>query len=97
MPEFILLCQDKKASLELRKATRAAHLDYVAKSENPVLLAGPLLDDEGNPEGSLLIISAKDKKIARRFADNDPYALAGLFARVEIRPYLIVKAKIADK
>lgn len=97
MPEFILLCHDKKASLKLRKATRAAHLDYVAKSENPVLLAGPLLDDEGNPEGSLLIISAKDKDAARHFADNDPYALAGLFARVEIRPYLIVKANIAAK
>ena len=97
MPEFILLCQDKKAGLELREATRAAHLDYVAKSENPVLLAGPLLDDEGNPEGSLLIISADDKESAKRFTDNDPYALAGLFARVEIRPYLIVKANIADK
>ena len=97
MPEFILLCQDKKASLELRKATRTAHLDYVAKSENPVLLAGPLLDDEGNPEGSLLIISVEDNEAAKRFADNDPYALAGLFARVEIRPYLIVKANIADK
>jgi len=97
MPEFILLCHDKKTSLELRKATRTAHLDYVATAENPVLLAGPMLDEEGNPEGSLLIISAEDKEAAKRFADNDPYALAGLFARVEIRPYLIVKANITDK
>ncbi len=97
MPEFILLCRDKKAGLALRKATRAAHLDYVAKSENPVLLAGPTLDEEGNPEGSMLIISAQDKDAAKHFADNDPYALAGLFEQVEIRPYLIVKANITAK
>lgn len=97
MPEFILLCQDKKDSLELRKATRAAHLDYVGTATDPVLLAGPMLDDDGNPEGSLLIITASDKEAAQRFAANDPYARAGLFERVEIRPYLIVRAKIADK
>ncbi len=97
MPEFILLCHDRKDSLELRKATRPAHLDYVAQSKTPVLLAGPMLNDQGDPEGSLLIISADGKEAAKTFADNDPYALAGLFERVEIRPYMIVKANIAAK
>ncbi len=97
MPEFVLLCRDKKDSLELRMATRETHLDYVAKAENPVLLAGPILDSDDKPEGSLLIISAADKDDAKRFADNDPYALAGLFAHVEILPYRIVRGKIAKE
>lgn len=97
MPEFILLCRDKKTSFELRQATRAAHLDYVGAAKVSVLLAGPMLDDEGRPEGSLIIISAENKAAAQDFADNDPYALAGLFEHVEVRPYRIVRANIRDK
>ena len=97
MPTFILLCHDKENSLALRKTTREMHLDYVANADDSVLLAGPLLNDDGDPEGSLLIISAENKTAAQHFADNDPYALVGLFERVDVRPYRIVKAKITEK
>ncbi len=49
--------------------------------------AGPFLDDAGNPNGSLVIIEAKDMADAKAIAAADPYAKAGLFASVDIRPW----------
>lgn len=97
MPAFTLLCHDKDDSLALRMETRPAHLEYIAEAGENVLLAGPLLNDAGEPAGSLLIIEAEDAAAARYFAEKDPYALAGLFKHVEITPYRIVAGALAPK
>lgn len=84
MPQFIVQCWDKPDALALRIATRPAHLDYVNSGVVGLIAVGPMLTDDGQPFGSLLLIEAEDRLAAERFAANDPYALAGLFARVEI-------------
>ena len=43
MAHFVLICQDKPASLDLRMATRDAHLAY-AKASGCVRAGGPFLD-----------------------------------------------------
>ncbi len=37
--------------------------------------------------GSMLIFDTEDVADVQAFTDNDPYALAGLFGRVEILPF----------
>jgi uncharacterized protein YciI len=37
--------------------------------------------------GSLIIIDAADTAAAKAFSVQDPYAQAGLFARVDVRPW----------
>ena len=37
--------------------------------------------------GSLVILDAADKAAAQDWADNDPYAKAGLFADVQLIPW----------
>lgn len=86
MPLFMIRCIDKVGGLDLRLATRERHLAYLAK-DVVVKIAGPLLDDAGQPMGSLLVIEAADLSEARQKAAQDPYAQAGLFAEVEVRPY----------
>lgn len=81
---FILICTDKKNSLALRTDTRAAHIDYL-KQTGVVRLGGPMLNAEGEMNGSMLIIEAADKAAAQEWAANDPYAKAGLFAKTKIR------------
>ncbi len=97
MSEFILFCHDRQDSLALRLKTRTEHLAYVANADVDILLAGPIFDDDENPAGSLFVIAAADISDVQRFADNDPYALAGLFAAVEIRPYRIITGALAPK
>lgn len=81
---FALICNDKDRALDIRKENRPAHLDYIA-STGVVAQAGPLLDENGEMCGSLLILDVADRRGAEAWAANDPYALAGLFDRVEIR------------
>ncbi len=83
---FVLTCEDKADSEELRKATRADHLAYIGDFD--VRLAGPMLSDDGEHMiGSLIILEADSLADAERFAESDPYKLAGLFANVTIRPF----------
>lgn len=85
MPLFALICTDKPGALEIRKANRAAHLDYL-NATGCVTLAGPFLDGEAMT-GSLVVIDAADRAGAEAWAAADPYALAGLFAQVRIEEW----------
>ncbi len=90
---FVLECLDKPGSLDLRLANRPAHLAYVEAQAGRVLLAGPFLGDDGKPVGSLLVMDFATREEAERFAAEDPYAKAGLFASVTIRPWVKVFPK----
>jgi uncharacterized protein YciI len=83
---FALICTDKPGSLAARGAARPAHLDYLRAREAALHFAGPLLDPDGNPCGSLFLLDATDRAAAEAFAAADPYAQAGLFESTVIRP-----------
>jgi hypothetical protein len=87
---FAITCTDKPGALELRMATRPAHLEHLKANEKSLVLVGPLLDAEGKPAGSLLVVEADDREAAEAFANADPYAKAGLFESVLIRPFRTV-------
>ena len=93
MPHFAIHCIDKPDSVDLRVATRADHLAHLESVNDDVLVAGPLLDLEGKPIGSLLIIDFAERKDAVAFAAADPYALAGLFASVAVTAWRKVYPK----
>ena len=84
---FALLCTDKADSLNVRMETRPAHLAFLDSLGGALKAAGPFVDDEGKPTGSLVIIEAESRAAAEAIAANDPYAKAGLFASVDIRAW----------
>ena len=83
---YVLICTDKPGHLEVRKANREAHLAYVAET-GVVALGGPFLSDAGDMAGSLVVLDLPDRAAAEAWAAADPYAVAGLFERVEIRAW----------
>jgi uncharacterized protein len=84
---FAITHTDKPDSQALRASTREAHLAYLACVAANIRLAGPVLNDAGQPTGSLLIVEAPDRAAAEAFAVADPYTRSGLFARTTIQPY----------
>lgn len=84
---FAALCHDKPGHLDLRLSTRAAHLAFLEKYAACVKLGGPFLDADDKPVGSMLILECENEAQARAMLDEDPYAQAGLFERVELRPW----------
>jgi uncharacterized protein YciI len=84
---FAISCQDKPGALDLRLATRPTHLEYLDGQAEVIVEGGPVLDAEGKPCGSLLLVNLPDQVAAEAFAAADPYAKAGLFETVTIRPF----------
>ncbi|SDX87690.1 YciI family protein [Citreimonas salinaria] len=78
-----LMTHDREDALSIRKENREAHLAYI-EATGVVNQAGPLLDDDGQMAGSLIILEVPDMEAARDWADNDPYARAGLFESVTL-------------
>jgi uncharacterized protein YciI len=83
---YAIICLDKPGALDIRKANREAHLAHIKGSNGAIVQAGPFLDANGDMCGSLLIYDG-DEAGARAWAAADPYAAAGLFESVAIRPW----------
>jgi uncharacterized protein YciI len=87
MPLFALHCVDRPGALQVRLGAREAHLAYVRERLDQVKLAGPMLDEAGEMAGSLLILDVADSAAAEAFNAQDPYTLAGLWDRVDIKAF----------
>ncbi len=84
---YAIICIDRPGAVEIRKANREAHLAHIRATDGAIAQAGPFLDEAGEMVGSLLIYEAADRETVERWCADDPYAKAGLFERVEIRPW----------
>ena len=84
---FAITCTDRPESLPIRLATRDAHIAYLRGHAASLVHAGPLLDPHGRPCGSLLLVDVEHADAAHALTAGDPYAKAGLFECVVVRPY----------
>lgn len=81
--------------LAARLAARAEHLARLTalRDEGRLLLAGPCpaidAEDPGPAgfSGSIVIAEFESLEAARAWADADPYVDAGVYARVDVRPF----------
>ena len=86
---YALICTDKPDSLAIRMASRPDHVAYLESLGEALVFAGPLTGEDGaTMDGSLIVIEASSLDAARTIAADDPFAKAGLFANVDIRPWL---------
>ncbi|MEM8635747.1 MAG: YciI family protein [Pseudomonadota bacterium] len=88
MPTFIVNARDKENSLDLRLSNRPDHLDWAKRFEDIILMAGPVFAEDGETfAGSVFVLEMETLEAVRAWAAEDPYAKAGLFETVEIRPF----------
>jgi uncharacterized protein YciI len=86
---YALICTDKPNSLALRMANRPEHLAYLQSLGETLVFAGPFTEPDGvTMNGSLVVDETATLEAARKIAAADPFAKAGVFASVEIRPWL---------
>jgi len=85
---FVATCIDKPPSLETRKENRPAHLAYLNGLGARVKIAGALLSSDcETPIGSMVIFEGESEEEIRALLAKDPYALAGLFETVTVKPW----------
>ena len=88
---YAVWATDAPGMLGERERVRDAHrvrLRAPGAHAVKVVAGGPTLGEAGGVmNGSLLVIEADDIEAVRRFVAEDPYSLARVYARVEIRPW----------
>ena len=88
---FVVLASDAPGSAEKRTEIapiHRAHLRNPCNHRVKVHLGGPTLTTQGEAmNGMLLIVEADDITAVSEFVADDPYAQAGVFRSVEIRPW----------
>ncbi len=92
---YAIIAEDMPGSLEKRLSTRPAHVARlnVLKDEGRLLIAGPhpMIDSEdpgpAGFSGSLIVAEFATREAAIAWASEDPYALAGVYAKVTVKPF----------
>jgi len=87
--------EDMPDSLEKRLAARPAHLErlHALQKEGRLLLAGPFpAIDSVDPgpagfTGSLIVAEFDSLETAQAWAETDPYLAAGVYAKVNVKPF----------
>jgi uncharacterized protein YciI len=91
---YALICTDKPDGLATRLEKRPEHMAYLKSLGDKLAFAGPFLKEDGKTMcGSLVVVEAPSMEAVQAIAAGDPFAKAGLFERVEIRPWLWVMGK----
>lgn len=89
---FVVFGTDKPGYVEVRTKNRPSHRAYLRNpGSHPVKvrLGGPMLDEPGGRmNGTMLVVESNSVATVRAFLADDPYYKAGLFATIEIRPWL---------
>jgi uncharacterized protein len=87
---FAIVSQDVPNSLQLRQTARPDHIKRLEllRNENRLLIAGPFPNPDGEGfTGSLVVADFESLKVAKEWADADPYMAAGVYADVMVKPY----------
>lgn len=92
---YAIVGTDHPHSLPARLAARPAHVQrlHALRGEGRLVLAGPFpaidSDDPGPAgfSGSLIVAEFASLVDAKGWADADPYVGAGVYERVDVRPF----------
>lgn len=92
---YAIIATDTENSLQARLPERPAHLARLEqlKNEGRLIIAGPhpAIDSndpgEAGFSGSLIIAEFESLAAAQKWAEADPYQLAGIYASVIVKPF----------
>jgi uncharacterized protein YciI len=92
---YAIIAEDKPGTLTARLSARPQHLERLEALQNAgqLLIAGPhpAIDSEdpgpAGFSGSLVVAQFDDLEAAHRWAQADPYVLAGVYQNVVIKPF----------
>lgn len=103
---YAIISQDVDDSLELRKLHRPAHVERITEldKQGRVLVGGPhpnLHPDDSRAQdssdigfsGSLIVADFDSLEAAQAWADQDPFVLNGVYAKVLVKPFTKVFPK----
>ena len=89
MPFFTIHALDGPGKAAARAEARPSHRARLREHDHDltVRVGGPLLDEQGDMCGTLLVVEAEDKSKVVAFLQEDPYSQSGVYQTVEIHEF----------
>lgn len=87
---FVVHCLDKPGASPLRLRHYDEHKAHLAAGPVTTVVSGPLLAEDGETMiGSLFIFEAESRGAVEAFNAADPFNRAGVWASINIHPFLM--------
>jgi len=84
---FAFVLHDAPGMAARRLEVRPEHKAYLAGVAERIAFAGPLLDEAGEMNGSLLVIDFADRAAALAWLAAEPFTRAGVYGRNEVTAF----------
>jgi uncharacterized protein YciI len=94
---YAMMAKDRPGTAEQRAAVRGVHLEHLEGLGQQLKLAGALLDAQGTPAGSLIVIEAETLEAATAIFHADPFVSEGIFDSVEVKAWRIAFDHLSPK
>ncbi len=91
--QFLVTAYDGDHMLEKRLEVRPRHLAGMEKIREHIVCAGGILDDEGKPKGSALVLEFENRDALNEYLINEPYVREHVWEKVEVEPLNVVIVK----
>ncbi|WDR07420.1 YciI family protein [Devosia rhodophyticola] len=81
---YAIIARDKPDGVDHRLAVRPTHIEHLKSVGDRIVFAGALYGEDDQPNGSLMVVEARDLAEARALAAADPFVTEGVFASYEV-------------
>jgi uncharacterized protein len=89
LADYLVYGRDAPDVVERLDALAEAHWSYMDRFADRLVARGPTLSADGEAHtGSMHIVAVEDARAARRFAEQEPYQRAGVYADIRISRYV---------
>lgn len=90
--QFVITAHDGKDMLEQRMRVRPRHLENMARVRETgrVICAGGILDGDGRPIGSVLVVDFPAREQLDAYLASEPYIIEQVWAEVKVEPMNVV-------
>ncbi len=94
LADYLVYSRDAPGVGDRLDALAEAHWSYIDRFADRLVARGPTLSADGEVHtGSMHILAAESARAARRFAEEEPYHGAGLYAETKISRYINLLAQ----
>ena len=88
--QFIITAYDGESALSKRLEVRPRHLEGMAKLSPHIICAGGILNDEGRPKGSVLVMEFTNRAELDAYLAAEPYVVEKVWEKIEVEPMNVV-------
>lgn len=90
---FAIHVMDATDALPMRLANYQLHRDHLNSASITIVLAGPLSDTDGQPEGSMFVVDAETRQEVEAFYSADPFYLLQVWDLTTLKANPLVKRR----